>query len=373
MRAEPLASPRPLRVGFDASKLMATDGIGSFCRGLLRELLVKEPELGIEHHLYLLEQLPPGQVGRTMGEIAGRFGLNSGRIHAGLPVPEDGLGLFHVNTWLWPEGWQGPLLLTCYDLTFLTHAECHTLENKVRCLGGTLRALARGGHFLAISEATATEMRVSLGLGSEKIDVVYPAVGEDFVPLREPAAESPYLLTVGTLEPRKNLWRLVQALESLDPELRRRFPLWVVGGGGWLNEDLQRVREILPEVRFLGRVSQERLLRLYQEATLVLYPSLAEGFGLPVLEAMACGAPVLTSSVSSLPEVAGGAARLVDPLDVPAIGQAISDLLTAPEELAAMRQRGLERAREFSWRRAAGQVGEIYCRLSQSSRQESIA
>lgn len=162
------------------------------------------------------------------------------------------------------------------------------------------------------------------------------------------------MLAVGTLEPRKNLPRLVQAYARLEPELQERHPLVVVGPVGWeMGETSEALRSLGERCLMLGYVSDAALGELYRRAAVFCYPSLGEGFGLPVLEAMAAGAPVLTSDLSSLPEVGGDAAEYVDPLDVGAIAQGLRRLLLSPERRAELSELGRRRAAQFSWERTA--------------------
>jgi glycosyltransferase involved in cell wall biosynthesis len=169
----------------------------------------------------------------------------------------------------------------------------------------------------------------------------------------------PYVLAVGTLEPRKNLPRLIEAFAGLPPKLRGRFDLRLAGARGWdmakLEATLERHREF---VRPLGFVADADLPALYREATLFCYPSLHEGFGLPVLEALQSGTPVVTSRTSSLPEVGGDAVRYVDQLDVSSIQQALAELLADDFMRRELARRGPVQAARFSWRRTAEETLE---------------
>jgi glycosyltransferase involved in cell wall biosynthesis len=172
----------------------------------------------------------------------------------------------------------------------------------------------------------------------------------------------PYVLAAGTLEPRKNLERLLDAWAQLAPALRDAHELVLVGPAGWEADSiLGRARGA--GVRITGYVPDEELAALYGGCELFCYPSLYEGFGLPVLEAMRAGAPVITSNVSSLPEVAGDAAVMVDPLSVDAIGSAIARLLVDPDERARLRNAGRARAAAFSWERTASELRDVLRRI----------
>jgi alpha-1,3-rhamnosyl/mannosyltransferase len=165
-----------------------------------------------------------------------------------------------------------------------------------------------------------------------------------------------YVMTTGTLEPRKNLARLIRAHATLPPEVRREHPLLIAGPRGWEEREIMDAAAGADGVRLAGYVPDEELAALYAACTVFCYPSLYEGFGLPVLEAMAAGAPVVTSQVSSLPEVGGDAVVYVDPEDEGAIGAALERLLADPAERAELAERGRRRAAEFSWERATRAV-----------------
>jgi glycosyltransferase involved in cell wall biosynthesis len=203
-----------------------------------------------------------------------------------------------------------------------------------------LRAAAR---VIAVSDFTRRELVELLGVDEEKIRVVPNGVAEIFS-ADGPAADGDYVLAVGTLEPRKNLPRLAEAARRLGVELR------LVGARGWGYVELDGVR-------WLGERPDEELARLYRGAAVVAYPSLYEGFGIPVLEAMACGAPVVTSAGGATEEVAAGAAVLVDPRDTVSIAAGIEEAAARRDEL---RTRGLERARAFAWDEIARRTVDVY-------------
>jgi glycosyltransferase involved in cell wall biosynthesis len=227
------------------------------------------------------------------------------------------------------------------------------------------RVLRRSRVVVADSESTRQEVIRRYGLPGDHIRVVYPGFDPERF-YRDPAspaspAGTPYLLYVGNILPHKNLLRLVEAFALV----RRRAPCrLVIRGTGRpaYGRALRRRIEALgvgDGVRFEEYAGADALRGLYAGAACLVLPSLAEGFGLPILEAMASGTPVVTSSVSSLAEVAGGAAVTVDPYDAVALAGAIGAVLTGPERRAELRQRGLERARQFSWERTAAEVSRL--------------
>jgi glycosyltransferase involved in cell wall biosynthesis len=267
------------------------------------------------------------------------------------------------------------LVVTIYDLSFITHPELHLPANVAHCLAGTLLALEHADAIIAISEHTRRDLLERLAAPAERITVTPLAHDAGFVRVTDPrrlaAARKRYglpehfILFLGALEPRKNLPRLLEAYAALPSGLRGDVELVVAGMSGWLNDSIHgRVAELGLEksVHFAGYVHADDLSAVYSLATVLAYPSLYEGFGLPVLEAMACGTPVLTSNVSSLPEVAGDAATLVDPADVSSIAAGLRGLLESPSLRAELATRGRARAASFSWDRCARQTLEVYRR-----------
>ncbi len=352
-----------MRIGFDISKVLPPrDGIGTYSVELLNGMA----RLPGDHQLSLHSLLQP------VDEVALRAALPELPDNVSLaarPLAEDRLDIFHSPTLAWPVGFRGPVVMTCHDLTFLTHPECHTLENRLHCLEGMLRAVLDGAHVVAVSAATAKAATAHFGIDGDRLQVVHSAAGVDMRPQEAAAArqrlqqlglEGGYVLAVGTLEPRKNLLRLLEAHCALPAELRRRFPLAIAAGGGWRNKQLERRLEGADFVHRLGHVKRQQLADLYSCASAFVFPSLAEGFGLPILEAMACGAPVITANTTSMPEVAGDAALLVDPLDTASITSALERLLGDAALAADLRQRGLQRAALFSWPATAAATLDFY-------------
>ncbi len=367
-----------MRIGYDISKaLPPRDGIGNFTFELLRALL---PILPHDTELLLYSPLQAIDGEGLIASLEALPGQLSWRGRT--PQLCDRLDLFHSTSWCFPQLVRCPVLFTCYDLTFITHPQCHTLDNKLHCSRGLLEAIVGGAQVLAISEHTADDLRRLFELPLDRLEVIYPAAAAHFRRLDTAAVHhrlardfdlrGGYLLAVGTVEPRKNLLRLLQAYGALPEAARQRAPLVLAGGAGWQEEgpleDLLR-RPELAGVRRLGRVDDGALVDLYNGATAFLYPSLAEGFGLPLLEAMACGAPVLTSLSSPSPrlnataEVAGDAALLVDPLDVGAITAGLERLLHDDALRQRLRQAGEARLKHFSWQKSARAAGNLYHRL----------
>jgi glycosyltransferase involved in cell wall biosynthesis len=238
-----------------------------------------------------------------------------------------------------------PLVVTVHDLAVLRHPATFnpwTRRYSRLCVPRVARAARL---VIAVSEHTKRELVELLRTPEEKIRVVFNGVADVFGP-DGPAESGDYVLAVGTLEPRKNLVRLAAATRRLGVELR------VAGASGWGRVELGG-----DGVRRLGRVSDEELARLYRGARCLAFPSLYEGFGIPIVEAMASGTPVVTSRGGATEEVAGGAAVLVDPLEPASIAAGIEEAVARREQLV---RAGLERARDFSWAETARRTAEVY-------------
>jgi glycosyltransferase involved in cell wall biosynthesis len=265
---------------------------------------------------------------------------------------------------------SGPTVVTVNDLSWLAHPTLHPAERVAWISRGMPRTLRQATRFIAISNFTAQEMVRLLGIDRARIDVVHPGVSHHFQP-RDVAAAAPtlaryglrdhgYVLAVSTLEPRKNFDRLLAAHGRLPPAMRQAIPLVIVGGPGWgttLADAASARAQCEGRLRLLGHVPDDELVALYARCAVAIYPSLYEGFGLPVLEPMACAAPVVTSNTTALPDTAGDAAVLVDPLDVDAIAEALRHVLDDPAFADKLRAGGPAQAARFTWERmAAGMI-----------------
>jgi len=262
-----------------------------------------------------------------------------------------------------------------HDLAFLRMPELLTPQSR-RYYGQIHRAVRNTERIIAVSERTRCDLVELVGAPPDRVEVVHEAADPRFRPpsAAEVAAArqrfglaDEYFLFVGTREPRKNLGRLLEAYAALVDGAPDAPALAIAGRPGWLADDLAARAEgfgIGPRVRWLGGVGPDDLVGLYGGAVAFVFPSLYEGFGLPVLEAMACGTPVVASTGGSLPEVAGDAALLVDPLDVPALRHALGRVWREAGLREELRGRGFARAAGFSWRAAAEQTLDVYRRAA---------
>jgi glycosyltransferase involved in cell wall biosynthesis len=263
-------------------------------------------------------------------------------------------------------------VVTVHDLAFLRYPDLLTTDSR-RYYGQIGRAVHEAERIIAVSEATRRDLLELVSAAAapriavipEGVETVYRRLDRDVASRQVSEAfglVGPFFLFVGTREPRKNLSRLLRAFgqfwaQAGQPEVI----LAIVGSRGWLDDDVEKAAEALgPRCRLLGRVEQPDLVALYNAAVALVFVSLYEGFGLPALEAMACGCPVLASNTSSLPDLLGDAGLLVDPLDEDAIAAALARIWGDPELRAELSARGQARAGQFTWETVGRQTAEVY-------------
>lgn len=280
--------------------------------------------------------------------------------------------IIHANNFSCPMGiHRSKIVYTLHDIHFMEFPEYTTEANRLLCFDGVFRASVCADYVMSVSRySKARFLEFFPHYPDDRIEVV--PLASRFRDKPTPAnpdrdvkglMPGKFWLTVGTLEPRKNIRRILKAFrEQLDSSCNR-YPLVMAGGKGWLEEDLDRFIDQLglrPKVRTLGYVSDELLAWLYANCFSFVYPSLYEGFGLPVLEAMSLGAAVITSNTTSLPEVGGDAVHYVNPLDIADIGSAFRLLENDTAYRERLRVKAVERSKGFSWEASARKVLEIY-------------
>lgn len=263
-------------------------------------------------------------------------------------------------------GLKIPQVVTIYDLTTFLFPKHLGKTMTERYNLKTQKACQKVQKIIAISRSTKDDLTKLLKVSATKIEVIYPGKND----LPSPANNLPkglksksYILAVGTIEPRKNLIGLFKAYALLPIALQEKYPLVVAGAEGWNTGETFNCLKVLKldnKVKFLGFVSDGVLSKLYKETALFVYPSLYEGFGFPVLEALSFGAPVITSNVSSLPEVAGKAAVLVDPNEPKSISNAIQKLLEHKEDADKLRLIAQKQADKFSWQMSAQETLKVF-------------
>lgn len=290
----------------------------------------------------------------------------------GLEIARLGLDLLHSPDFVPPAFGFGRSVITVHDLSFLYYPRFLTAESRRYYNDQIAWAVERADRILADSYATQSDLVSLLDVPAEKIRVVHLAADPSFRPLPEETArqgaakydlQPGYVLFVGTLEPRKNVPGLLLAYRKLRDDGATDKPLVLVGGKGWLYEEVFERTAALgltDHVRFHHEVPDTDLPALYGAAGVLAMPSFYEGFGLPALEAMSCGTPVVVADRSSLPEVVGEAGRLVNPDDPERVAAALASVLNDEDERERLRKAGLERATTFSWKRVAKETQAVY-------------
>ena len=321
---------------------------------------------------------PVGRIGRLRhdGSVTGRMATWLGMAmavanqRAAVPFPDwfsRGADVFHCTNQVRTPPRRIPFTATIHDLTCWKMPELHSEANVRADREFAERVLKRAAGIIAVSEATRRDAIDILGIAPERIRTIHNGVAEAFFEAPPPPPRpKPYALFVGTIEPRKNVDRLLDAWALLPAGVRAGHDLLLAGGAGWRCEaTLDRLHHPPDGVRWLGYYPEGLLPELVRGAALLVYPSLYEGFGLPVAQAMACGTACVTSNVSAMPEIAGDAAVLVNPESVEEIRDAILRLLEHPEERARLGAAGRARAeRLFRWRRAARESLEFFHAVS---------
>jgi glycosyltransferase involved in cell wall biosynthesis len=376
-----------LRIGFDLTPLtVPRSGVGNYTACLLEQLM-QGPDtiLPLSHN--------PAGHRRPAGNHAVRPKALNKTLWMQLQLPRElkqlQPDLCHFTNHVAPLWLPCPSILTIHDMTLWLYPGYHPLRRLVSMRPVIPHAARRADAIITVSHSAKADIVRILGIPPEKVHVIYEAPGREFRALDEDSERnsrtSPeldavrrvyklpeqFILHVGTLEPRKNLVRLLQAFAQLRRTQAVSHDLVLVGQRGWKWEQIFAAVEKLDlagVVHYLDYVPGSRLPALYNLADALVYPSLYEGFGLPVIEAMASGLPVVTTPNGALPEVAGEAAQMVDATDVESIADGIYQVLTDRPLHASLRARGLVRATRFSWSKTAEQTRQIYCQVATGER-----
>ncbi|MBA3471584.1 MAG: glycosyltransferase family 4 protein [Herpetosiphonaceae bacterium] len=281
-------------------------------------------------------------------------------------------GLLNISPLLSPV----PTIVTIHDLAFMDVTGSHRKANRRYLAAATRQGVRQAAHIFAVSEYSKQAIVERLGIDPARISIAYNAAGEQYRPRpaaklaawrRDKGVPEQFMLYLGTLEPRKNIPNLLRAYAKVRAEVQ--MPLLIGGGKGWHFEEIFATHAELglgDSVQFLGYVPGEDLPLWYNAATFFVYPSRYEGFGIPPLEAMASGTPVLTTNATSIPEVVGAAAIQVDPDDVDGMAEQLRRMARDPALRADLRERGLRRAADFSWATLAQNTLEVYRQVAGS-------
>ena len=364
-------------VGFDVTPLEERErtGVGRYVERLLAALVAR----GDSHRYHLLASrslhgvVPAGVV----DPVGRRFPTRWLWMQAMLPVTLSRLQprLCHFTNGMAPFGCPCPYVLTLYDMSLFLHARTQPLKSRLLIRSLVPRVARRAAAVITATDSARADIIRVLGLPPTQVQVVSGGVDPAFRPIDTPDAldpvrrryglDRPFILSVGTLEPRKNLGRLTRAFGQLRAQGRRE-ELVLVGRNGWGRDEARRVADALgiaTSVRTLGYVPELDLPALYALARVVAFPSLHEGFGFPLVEAMACGTPVLTSNRSAMAEVGRDAALLIDPTAVGSIADGLAALLNDESLRERLRGAGLRRAASLGWSTVAARTVAVYDRV----------
>jgi glycosyltransferase involved in cell wall biosynthesis len=368
------------RIGFDASALgTRTTGAGEYQRNLVDALGAAADDLDLTVYLPRGMSLPARPRLQTH-EMPWNPGDRFGRILKGSMLwrrtwRRDRLDLLHVPIYYLPPGAPKANVVTVYDVRFARFPETYPMARVAFLQRAVPWSLRRARHVIAISEYTRQEIVNLLGIPESKVSVTHLAARAAFRPIEDEATlvdvrsrlrlPDRFILCTGTLEPRKNLVRVLEAFARLR---RQGFPHQLVLAGfayfraGPTYETIERLG-ISAAVHRVGYVPDSDLPAIYNLADLFVYPSLYEGFGIPLLEAMACGTPVVAARASSIPEVVGEAGVLVDPIEVDSITEGIGRVLADQTLASLLREQGFARAGRFTWEKTAGDTAMVYHRI----------
>lgn len=363
-----------MKIGIDVSQIVYQTGVSRYTVELVKHLL----ELDTKNQFFLYA----GSLRQRPLLTAFIKGLNSKKLTSKLtylspkllelfwnrlnilrPDKNQNLDVFHASNWALPKT-KCPVVTTIHDLTFLKYPNSHLpyyIKAHTRHLN---RANKYADHIITDSESSKKDL-VDYGINQDKISVIYPAPAKLFKPVANPklikqtlnkySLSKPFILSVGTQEPRKNLKRLIKAYKLLKPN-HKKLSLAIAGKFGWGD----RTKPV-KGVKLLGFVPDEDLQILYSSAKVFVYPSLYEGFGFPILEAFKCGCPVITSNLSSMPELGGDAAFYCNPKKVSEITNTINLVLSlSPQRKDRITKRGLDHAKLFTSKATAQQTLKVY-------------
>ncbi len=371
-----------MRIGFDASMLGKAGGIAVYAESLFAALARLPgghsfvPWCARRHAGPAARRLAlpaavvaaPGPLGRLLGRL-GRMACGNPLLIETFAGPVD---VFHGPNYFLPaQRGRAALVVTVHDLSALRHAEWHPTRRLMAHRIALHRTVQKVDHVITDSEAIRAEVISDLRIPPQRVTAIHlaptpgssPRPPADLKPVLDQWGLSPgeYLLFAGAIEPRKNLLRLVEAFTAVHIRQRDVPPLILVGPPGWRNQEIRdRIATAGPHVRYLGYLPKDDLAALMAGCAAFIMPSLYEGFGLPVLEAMTCGVPVVTSIGGALEEVAGEAAILVDPQDTDEIAAGIEKVLDDTALREVLVKKGVARAAQFSWERTARETLSVY-------------
>ncbi len=365
-----------MHIAYDARPLSKNKaGIGQYVKYLLGHIAINDPAINLILCSNKEIDFEKSQKTKLIENCGFIWGQNSNLwFQSLLPLilKKNRVDLFHGTLFLNPILSKVPSIITIYDMVLDVFPKTMYWKNRLPLKLLIKISAKKASRIIAISESTKKDIIKYIGIEQKKIRVIYPGVSDQFSPqisesdiiiLNNLKLSPGYILTVCTLEPRKNLIRLLHAYKMVVTGNGNVPQLVIAGGHGWLKEDINKIVYSLglrEKVLFTGYVPDADLPALYRNAGVFVYPSLYEGFGLPPLEAMACGAPVISSNNSSIPEVVGDAGLLVDPYSANEIARAIALVLSDSDLNTRMKRAGIIRSRLFSWDKTARETLKLY-------------
>jgi len=367
-----------IRVGIDFHVAGGIyQGVRTYLTNLIEAMLTVPSDLSYFVYMQHPERMTRWQGNHTSLRTK-RLPSRYGRFNLLLGFPawaiRDRLTLFH-SQYILPVHLPCKSVLTIHDILFESHPEFFPDLHRKLIKFFIPFSAKRADRIISVSDFTKRQVMQYYGIPEERIEVIYEGASRKFRPIKDDNSilsrlkaygiKKKYVLFVGRIEPRKNLAGLLKAFDYVRQRGRKDLSLVIVGNQDKIFEEKElfdKVKEMKLDshVVFTGGVSEDDLIALYNGAEVLTYPAFAEGFGLPVLEAMACGTPVITSDTSALPEVAGEAAILVNPYSFQEIGEALEGLLDRQDLSKELSAKGLERAKKFCWEKTAEKTVELY-------------
>jgi len=370
-------------IGIDISQIVYKTGVSRYTRELVKNLLKIDKDNQYKLYAGVLKQFPA--VLNFIKELKAEGYKFQSYIY---PIPpkfaekywnrwrvmdiERLIGkvdVFHCSDWTQPRC-RGKKIATVHDLTPILFAKYHEAY-LIDCFKQNLKLIEKEvDQVITVSKATEEDLVNNSIITRDKVEVIYSGVDKKFAPASETECnrvktkyklDKPYILSVGTKEPRKNIGRLIEAFQSL---ANQDIDLVLAGKYGWGENHMSNLKSQMSNIKEIGFVGDKDLPAFYSGAQVFAYPSLYEGFGMPILEAMACGCPVITSNISSLPEVAGDAALLVYPKDEKEIAKAMMALVDDEKLRNKLIKRGYEQVKKFSWQKTAEKTLELYHKIA---------
>lgn len=354
-----------MRIGVDLQVLSQKHltGVGKYALNISRALLGLESP---HEFIFFVPQNAPLDLGLREGRVEiitlpqKRLTFWSAHVTYARIMQQAKLDVLFGPANTTPWFYLGRTVITIHDLAIYRHPEWFPTGQTFATKYLVPRSIRRAERIIVPSRSTKADLTTLFEIAGKKVQVIPHGVEERFFSGSGARSKPYYILFLGTLEPRKNLKALVQAYGLLPKDIQDKYELWIAGEEGWGGLELGNVEPgIRGRIRWLGYVPEHRLPELYQNAAIFCYPSLYEGFGMPVLEALAGGAAVVTSNISSLPEVLGDAGVLIDPTSAHSIAEAIIRLIRDGAYLSQISKLGIEQARQFTWQRAATETLHI--------------